>query len=64
MIASVGAACHGSECSKILVNSGVPVELAKNAIRLSVGRDTSFEDIETVVLDLKQAVSKIKNNLQ
>ncbi|KAK6645072.1 hypothetical protein RUM43_001348 [Polyplax serrata] len=64
LIASVGAACHAGQCSQILINSGVPLALAKNAIRLSVGRDTTLTDIEDVVSDLKTAVNKLKANIR
>ncbi|XP_022104234.1 selenocysteine lyase-like isoform X2 [Acanthaster planci] len=61
--ASVGAACH-SEChskpSHILLAVGIPSEVAANALRLSVGRQTTKEDIDRVVDDLKQAVATLK----
>ena len=42
----------------ILIASGVPVEHARNAIRLSVGRETTETDIDTAVNDLKKAVAE------
>ena len=58
--ASTGAACHtGGGVSSILVNSflwGEPG--ASETIRLSVGRDTSKEDIERVVEAFRRAVFK------
>lgn len=36
-------------------------EVARRAIRLSVGRETTQEDIECAVNDLKQAVEKIQS---
>ncbi|XP_046390853.1 selenocysteine lyase-like isoform X2 [Ischnura elegans] len=62
IVASIGAACHSqNKPSAILMASGVPSELARTAIRLSIGRGTSKEDIETAVADLKQAVNSHKN---
>ncbi|KAJ7385021.1 hypothetical protein OS493_018710 [Desmophyllum pertusum] len=61
--ASVGAACHSdvvSRPSPILTAIGVPHDIAMNVLRLSVGRDTSKEDIDLVVEDLKAAVECLK----
>jgi len=33
--------------------------VAKNAIRMSVGRETTVQDIETVISDLKKTLYKI-----
>lgn len=46
--ASTGSACHeGSDClSPVLQAMGVPPELGRGAIRLSVGRFTTDEEIE------------------
>lgn len=63
LLASVGAACHNNSCSQILLNSGVLSDLAKNAIRLSCGRETTIQDIEKVVMDLQSAVSQLQVNL-
>ena len=60
--ASVGAACHshdGSKPSPILIACGVPEEIAINAMRLSVGRDTTKENIDTFIGDLTNAVKKL-----
>ncbi|KAL8600025.1 hypothetical protein ACOMHN_057794 [Nucella lapillus] len=55
--ASVGAACHAqNRPSHILLSMGVPENLARNALRLSVGRETSKADIDMVVKDLKETV--------
>ena len=57
--ASVGAACHSdlvSHPSPILTALGIPRDVAMNAIRLSVGRDTSTDDIDQIVEDLRAAV--------
>lgn len=61
--ASVGAACHSDKHSKpshILLSIGIPESVAINAIRLSVGRQTSEEDIDVVVDDIKQAISQLE----
>uniref|UniRef100_K7FXA2 Selenocysteine lyase n=1 Tax=Pelodiscus sinensis TaxID=13735 RepID=K7FXA2_PELSI len=65
LLASVGAACHsenGDQPSSILLSCGIPYEVAQNALRLSVGRDTTKEDVDVVVEDLKQAVAQLEHN--
>ncbi|NXC48283.1 SCLY lyase, partial [Penelope pileata] len=65
LLASVGAACHsdkGDRPSSILLSCGIPCDVAQNALRLSVGRDTSRADVDVVVQDLVQAVSKLAKN--
>ncbi|XP_076454055.1 selenocysteine lyase-like [Babylonia areolata] len=58
--ASVGAACHAqNQPSHILLAMGVPKHLAWNALRLSVGRETTKADIDVVVKDLKEIVASI-----
>ncbi|NXU55738.1 SCLY lyase, partial [Turnix velox] len=62
LLASVGAACHsekGNRPSSILLSCGIPYEVAQNALRLSVGRDTSRADVDLVVQDLVQAVGQL-----
>lgn len=62
--ASVGAACHSdvvSRPSPILIAIGVPHDIAMNALRLSVGRDTTKEDIDVVVEDLKVAIEDLRH---
>ncbi|XP_075717448.1 selenocysteine lyase isoform X2 [Rhinoderma darwinii] len=64
LLASVGAACHsdrGDSPSHVLLSSGVPSDAARGAIRLSVGRDTSREDVDLIVKDLEQAAQKLEN---
>ena len=61
--ASVGAACHshaGSKPSPVLTACGVADEVAINAMRLSVGRETTKEDIDTFIDDLSKAVVKLQ----
>ena len=53
--ASVGAACHShnsSRASPVLVACGVPDDVAINALRLSIGRETTETDIDVFVQDL------------
>lgn len=40
----------------VLLKSGVTRDLARSAIRLTVGRDTSMEEIDIVVKDLQFAL--------
>ncbi|XP_012716724.2 selenocysteine lyase [Fundulus heteroclitus] len=63
LLASVGAACHsasGNRPSHILLSCGVPAEVAANALRLSVGRETSKEDVDAVVEDLRETVQLLE----
>jgi cysteine desulfurase len=48
---SSGSACHSgmTEPSRVLLAVGLPPELARNGIRMTLGRDTTAEDIEYVV---------------
>ena len=62
--ASQGAACHSytiSRPSPILLAIGIPAEVAANALRVSVGRDTTREDIDVFVQDLKNAIGKLQS---
>ncbi|XP_070345371.1 selenocysteine lyase isoform X2 [Equus asinus] len=63
LLASVGAACHsdlGDRPSPVLLSCGIPFDVARNALRLSVGRSTTRADVELVVQDLKQAVAQLE----
>jgi cysteine sulfinate desulfinase/cysteine desulfurase-like protein len=46
----------------ILLASGVPHHQAVNAIRLSVGRETTTDDIDIAVKDLKNSVKTLSCN--
>uniref|UniRef100_A0AAY5EP49 Selenocysteine lyase n=1 Tax=Electrophorus electricus TaxID=8005 RepID=A0AAY5EP49_ELEEL len=62
LLASVGAACHsdrGDQPSHVLLNCGVPYHVAANALRISVGRQTSRQDVDVVVADLRDAVEHL-----
>ncbi|XP_062957192.1 selenocysteine lyase isoform X2 [Cynocephalus volans] len=63
LLASVGAACHsdhGDQPSPVLLSCGIPFDVARNALRLSVGRSTTRADVDLVVRDLKQAVARLE----
>ena len=63
--ASVGAACHADQQyspSRILIALGIPRDVASNALRISVGRETSIDDIDVVVEDLKKSIQTLKSN--
>jgi cysteine desulfurase len=49
--ASTGAACHSGtvQLSPVLEAMGVPVEVGMGALRLSLGRQTTWEDLENVL---------------
>uniref|UniRef100_A0A8C9DFL9 Selenocysteine lyase n=1 Tax=Prolemur simus TaxID=1328070 RepID=A0A8C9DFL9_PROSS len=67
LLASVGAACHsdhGDQPSPVLLSCGVPFDVARNALRLSVGRSTSRAEVDLVVQDLKQAVAQLEGQAQ
>ena len=46
----------------MLVACGVPEEIALNALRISVGRDTSKKDIDIFIQDLKEAVDTLESS--
>ncbi|OQV20143.1 Selenocysteine lyase [Hypsibius exemplaris] len=62
--ASTGAACHsGKNCaSSILINSGLTKTAAEKSIRLSVGKDTTKEEIDILVADLAKSVRHLTEN--
>lgn len=44
----------------MLLSCGVPFDVARNAIRLSVGRSSTRTEVDLVVQDLKQAVARLE----
>ncbi|XP_003991346.2 selenocysteine lyase isoform X1 [Felis catus] len=63
LLASVGAACHSDQVdrpSPVLLSCGIPFDVARNALRLSVGRSTTRAEVDLVVQDLKQAVALLE----
>lgn len=53
--------CASTRPSHILLSCGVAPEVAANALRLSVGRGTSREDVDAVVEDLRETVQLLEN---
>ncbi|GFR94698.1 selenocysteine lyase [Elysia marginata] len=52
--ASVGAACHAQDRpSHILISTGVPESVAWKALRISVGRETTRDDIDQALQELQ-----------
>ncbi|XP_055863583.1 selenocysteine lyase-like [Biomphalaria glabrata] len=63
--ASVGAACHAqNRPSSILLAIGVPEAVAWSALRISVGRETRKEDIDSVIQDLVVFFNQRKSLVQ
>ncbi|XP_027446102.1 selenocysteine lyase isoform X1 [Zalophus californianus] len=63
LLASVGAACHSDHAdrpSPVLLSCGIPFDVARNALRLSVGRGTTRAEVDLIVQDLKQAVAQLE----
>ena len=59
---STGSACNSAHLapSYVLTGIGVPPALALSSVRFSFGRFTTDADIDTAVLAIKQAVSKLR----
>ena len=56
--------CHSHRRpSPILLAIGVPSEVALNALRVSVGRETSVSDIDIFIKDLVSAIKKLDPDL-
>jgi selenocysteine lyase len=53
--------CHSGEfrASKILLTMGREKKVASNAVRLSVGRETSRKHIDLALEDLKEVIANI-----
>jgi cysteine desulfurase len=62
---SAGSACTAGsvEPSYVLVAMGVPVEWAMGAVRSSLGRSTTAEDIEYVIESVEPIVRKLRQAL-
>lgn len=45
----------------MLLSCGIPVDVARNALRLSVGRSTTRAEVDLIVQDLKQAVARLES---
>ena len=51
--------CHSGnlKASNILLSMGIEKYVANNAIRLSVGRETTKPQIDTIINDLKASIN-------
>lgn len=60
--ASTGSACSSAslEPSHVLLTIGVPVEQAHGSLRLSIGRDTTDEDIDYILEKLPNIVERLR----
>lgn len=58
-----GSACSSAqpEPSPTLMAMGVSAELARNAVRVSLGRDTRAEEVERFITGFAQQVTELKN---
>ncbi len=59
---SMGSACSAgsTESSYVLKAMGIPSDLAKGAIRFSISRSTTKQDVDYVVNVLKESVEKLR----
>ena len=59
---SAGSACTSGnvEPSYVLVAMGIPVDWAMGAVRFSLGRSTTAEDVEYVVASIEPIVAKLR----
>lgn len=62
LCASAGSACTAgsSEPSHVLLAIGVPRELARGALRITLGRSTAAEDLPFIVMTLAEVVSGLR----
>src|SRR5512136_258748 len=60
---STGSACseESEEVSHVLRAIGLPPEIARSSIRMSLGRSNSEEDIATVLRELPEIIRKLKS---
>ena len=61
--ASAGAACHAEhvDVSHVLRAMRVPVEFAMGTIRFSVGRNTTKEEIERALIEIRSVIQRLKS---
>ncbi len=59
---STGSACSSGErgASHVLLATGLPAELARGSLRLTLGRDTTDRDIERVLEVVPRIVSRLR----
>ena len=62
--ASAGAACHADQIdvSQVLQAMKVPLEWAMGTVRLTVGRETTKEQIDSAVMVISGAVKRLQSN--
>ncbi len=60
---STGSACSSAslEASHVLISIGVPLEEAHGSLRLSIGRDTTDEDIDYIIEKLPGIVQRLRD---
>lgn len=60
---SSGSACESAEegPSHVLVAMGVPFELAQASIRISLGRGNTAQDVDNVIIALKQQIQMMRS---
>jgi cysteine desulfurase len=61
MAASTGAACHSGsvELSPVLKAMGIPPEVGMGAIRFSLGRTTTVQELDMVVQLLNNVIPSL-----
>lgn len=61
--ASTGSACSSTslEPSHVLLSIGVPVEQAHGSLRLTIGRDTTEEDVDYILEKLPPIVQRLRD---
>jgi cysteine desulfurase len=59
---STGSACSSAslEPSHVLTSMGIPVEICHGSLRLTISHDTSDEDIEYMIENVKKVVERLR----
>ncbi len=59
---STGSACASGSLdpSHVLLATGTPIEYAHGSIRISMGRDTTLEDVDYLIETLPEVITKIR----
>ena len=60
---STGSACtaSSSESSHVLQAIGLPDDLARSSIRITIGRENTEEDIQTAADALKEIIANLRS---
>ncbi|HET6872160.1 MAG TPA: aminotransferase class V-fold PLP-dependent enzyme, partial [Sporolactobacillaceae bacterium] len=63
---STKSACssRGNEASHVLLNAGIPEDIAKQAIRISLSFETTIEEIETFLKVFHQKVADLRRVME